>query len=81
MAKKNFEQSLELLEKIVSELESGDLSLEESIKKFEEGMKLSKTCSQILDETEKKIVMLISESDGNVMETSFQNVNPSTDEA
>lgn len=72
MAKKNnFEQSLEQLEKIVSDLESGDLSLEESIKKFEEGMKLSKTCSQILDETEKKIVMLIKEHDGRIVEKPF----------
>jgi exodeoxyribonuclease VII small subunit len=76
MAKKNFEASLEILEKIVSELESGDLSLEESIKKFEEGMKLSKTCSQILDETEKKIVMLIKDSDGQVTEKPFQELEP-----
>ncbi|MBU1172121.1 MAG: exodeoxyribonuclease VII small subunit [Proteobacteria bacterium] len=76
MAKKNFEQSLELLEKIVSELESGDLPLEESIKKFEEGMKLSKLCSQILDETEKKIVMLVKETDGNISEVPFQEIEP-----
>lgn len=72
MAKKNnFEQSLEQLEHIVSELESGDLTLEESIKKFEEGMKLSKTCSQMLDETEKKIVMLIKEHDDRIVEKPF----------
>lgn len=77
MAKKNnFEQSLEHLEKIVSELESGDLTLEESIKKFEEGMKLSKTCSQILDETEKKIVMLIKEHDDRVVEKPFTENKP-----
>lgn len=71
MAKKNFELSMEQLERIVSDLESGDLSLEDSIKKFEEGIKLSKICSKMLDETEKKILMLVQDSDGNVSETPF----------
>lgn len=71
MAKKNFELSMEQLERIVSDLESGDLSLEDSIKKFEEGIKLSKMCSKMLDETEKKILMLVQDSDGNVSETPF----------
>jgi exodeoxyribonuclease VII small subunit len=77
MAKKNnFEQSMEHLEKIVSELESGDLSLEESIKKFEEGMKLSRLCSQTLDETEKKIIMLVKGDQGAVNEVPFSNNEP-----
>lgn len=77
MAKKNnFEQSLEQLEKIVSELESGDLPLEESIKRFEEGMKLSKLCSQILDDTEKKIIMLVKKNDGDVAEVPFPELEP-----
>ncbi len=59
------------LEKIVSELESGDLSLEESIKKFEEGIKISKVCSKILDETEMKINMLVQDAEGNVSEFPF----------
>lgn len=71
MAKKNFELSMEQLEKIVSDLESGDLSLEDSIKKFEEGIKLSKMCSKMLDETEKKILMLVQDNDGNVSEVPF----------
>ncbi|MFA6009435.1 MAG: exodeoxyribonuclease VII small subunit [Desulfobacteraceae bacterium] len=71
MAKKNFELSMEQLERIVSDLESGDLSLEDSIKKFEEGIKLSKMCSKMLDETEKKILMLVQDSDGNVSEVPF----------
>ena len=41
------------LEKIVQELEKGDLNLDESIKKFEEGMNLSKKCNEILEEAEK----------------------------
>ena len=72
MAKKNFELSLEQLGKIVSELESGDLTLEDSIKKFEEGIKLSKLCSRMLDETEKRILMLIQDNEGNITEVPFQ---------
>lgn len=65
MAKrKNFEQSLESLEQIVRELESGDLSLEESLKKFETGMQLSKQCTQQLDLMEKKIDILVRGTDG-----------------
>ncbi len=71
MAKKNFELSIDQLEKIVSELESGDLSLEDSIKKFEEGMKLSKLCSKMLDETEQKILMLVKDTEGQVKEVPF----------
>ncbi len=71
MAKKNFEISIEQLEKIVSELESGDLSLEESIKKFEEGIKLSRLCSKMLDETEQKIMMLVKDNGNQVTEVPF----------
>jgi exodeoxyribonuclease VII small subunit len=71
MAKKNFELSIDQLEKIVSELESGDLSLEDSIKKFEEGMKLSKLCSKMLDETEQKILMLVKDTEEQVKEIPF----------
>ena len=71
MAKKNFELSIEQLEKIVTELESGDLSLEDSIKKFEEGIKLSRLCSRMLDETEQKIMMLVKNDNGQVTEVPF----------
>lgn len=67
---------MEHLEKIVSELESGDLPLEESIKKFEEGMKLSRLCSQILDETEKKIIMLVKGDQGEINEVPFPDNEP-----
>lgn len=73
--KKTFENSIDELEKIVEQLESGELTLEESIKKFEEGVKLSKFCSDKLDETEKKINILLSDSSGNVQETPFQKGN------
>ena len=55
----NFETSMEQLEKIVQELEKGDLNLDDSIKKFEEGMKISKDCNKFLEEAEKKITVLI----------------------
>ena len=47
MAKSNFENNMENLEKIVTELEKGDLNLDESISKFEEGIKISKECNKI----------------------------------
>ena len=54
MEEKNFEQSMQDLEKIVTELEKGDLNLDESVKKFEEGMKLAKQCNNMLEKAEKK---------------------------
>ena len=71
MAKKTFEQSLTQLEKIVKELESGDLPLEKAIKKFEEGVKLSKFCSQKLTETENRIKILIPNGAGEIREGSL----------
>ena len=55
----NFEDAMEKLEKIADELESEDLSLDTSVKKFEEGMELSKKCNEILQNAEKKITILI----------------------
>ena len=60
----NFEETMKKLETITGELEKGDLSLEDSVKKFEEGMELSKKASKILDEAEKKINILIQKEDG-----------------
>jgi len=71
MAKVTFEAAMKQLEQIVQELESGNLSLEDSIKKFEEGIKLSKFCSAKLDETEKKITLLLKDQNGNVTEKPF----------
>ncbi|MBT4791050.1 MAG: exodeoxyribonuclease VII small subunit [Halobacteriovoraceae bacterium] len=58
MAKKNFEGSLEKLEQIVGSLEQGELSLDDSIKKFEEGINLYKNCKDLLSSAEKKISVL-----------------------
>ena len=71
MAKKTFEQSMKQLEQIVVELESGELTLEQAIKKFEEGMELSKFCSQKLEETERKITLLMQNSAGQAVEKPF----------
>ena len=71
MAKQTFEKALEQLEQIVQEMEAGELTLENALKKFEEGVKLSQFCSQKLDETEKKITLLTQKSDGTVDETPF----------
>ena len=59
----NFETNMEQLEKIVQELEKGDLNLDDSIKKFEEGMKISKECNKFLENAEKKITVLINNDD------------------
>ena len=67
----NFEETMENLEKIVQELEKGDLNLDDSISKFEEGMKLSKVASKYLEEAEKKITMLVSDKEGNIKEEQF----------
>jgi len=75
MAEKSFEQSLKQLEQIVRELEQGDLPLEKAIKKFEDGIKLSKYCSDKLDETEKKISLLLKEQDGEIIEKPFMKDN------
>jgi exodeoxyribonuclease VII small subunit len=72
MAKKTFEQSLSALEKIVDELESGDLPLEKALKKFDEGMALSRQCSRMLDETEKKVTQLVGETMESTIETPFE---------
>ena len=55
----NFEENIEQLEKVVQELESGNLNLEDSIKKFEEGFNLSNKCNEILEEAEMKITVLV----------------------
>lgn len=70
MEEKNFEENIEQLEKIVQELEKGELNLDDSIKKFEEGMKLSKKCNEILESAEKRITILINK-DGKIEEENF----------
>ena len=59
MKNASFEENMEQLEKIVTELENGELNLEESMEKFEKGIKISKDCNKILEEAEKKITILL----------------------
>jgi exodeoxyribonuclease VII small subunit len=61
---KKFEACLDDLEKLVERLESGELSLEESLAAFEEGVRLVKFCNQKLTEVEKKIELLVKDKDG-----------------
>jgi len=80
MTKQTFEKAMKRLEQIVQELESGEQPLEKAIKKFEEGVQLSKFCSRKLDETEKKITILLQDQEGNVFEKPFTSGSESEDE-
>jgi exodeoxyribonuclease VII small subunit len=68
MAKRieNFEHQLKRLEEIVKMLESGQLPLEESLKIFEEGVHLSRTCHDRLGEAERKVELLLQDAGGNL---------------
>lgn len=66
-----FEDKIIKLEEIVAELEKGNLSLDDSVKKFEEGIKISKECNEILESAEKKILILL-EQDGEIKEEKFE---------
>lgn len=67
-----FEESLSALEKIVSQLEEGDLPLEKSLELFEEGVRLSKKCKQRLDQAERRIEMLVKDSEGEPVLEDFE---------
>ena len=66
-----FEEGIKRLEEIVEKLEKGDLLLEDSLKLFEEGIKLTRLLNQKLNETEKKVEMLIKDENGNIKEVPF----------
>ena len=75
MSKENnmsFEETMQKLQEIVLELEKGTLNLDDSVKKFEEGIELSKQCNQILESAEKKINILVKKDDGIKEETFVQ---------
>jgi len=71
MAKQTFESAMRQLEQIAQELEAGELSLDLAMKKFEEGIQLSRFCTKKLDETERRIAILLQDSDGSVQEVPF----------
>ncbi|MDD2240179.1 MAG: exodeoxyribonuclease VII small subunit [Kiritimatiellae bacterium] len=67
----SFEKALKRLEEIAEAMESGDLGLEKMVAAFEEGQKLVKRCSSKLNEVEKKIEILVKQSDGTVVAEPF----------
>lgn len=72
MAEETFEGALKKLESIVEKLEKEDLGLDESLKAFEEGVKLSRFCSNKLDEAEKKVEILLRNEKGELKAESFK---------
>jgi len=73
-----FEQAMEQLETIVAKLESGDVPLEQAIELFQEGMRLSRICSQKLESVERKIEILL-EEDGQTVKKPFAPVDEKGD--
>lgn len=65
----DFEKKLDCLEEIVAKMESGELSLEESLKRFEEGIKISRECYKQLGEAEQKVKVLLNISEDGTEET------------
>jgi len=72
MAEIRFEDALKRLEEIVDTLEKGELSLEKSLKIFEEGVKLSRVCNKMLDKAEKKVEMLMQNKNGELETRPFE---------
>jgi len=69
---KTFESSLEELERIVRELEQGELTLEKSLELFERGVKLSRECQERLSQAERRIEMLTRDNQGRAIVTAFE---------
>jgi len=74
MSEKTFEQAMQELEKIVEDLEVGDLPLEKAMNMFEEGIQLTRFCTNKLDETEKKINVLLQDQQDDIKRQSFEPV-------
>ena len=72
MAKFKFEESMQKLEDLVGVLENGDLTLEESLAKYESGIKIYKQCVSLLEGIEKKIKILTKAEDGEMQTKDFQ---------
>jgi exodeoxyribonuclease VII small subunit len=69
--KEKFEEALQKLEAIVTQMEEGDLPLEETLKAFEEGVRLARFCANKLDEAERKVEKLMRDQAGKLQTTSF----------
>lgn len=72
MATEKFETSLKRLEEVVNKLEGGDLTLEDSLKAFEEGVKHAGFCTRKLDEAEKRVELLLKQKDGSFIREEFK---------
>jgi exodeoxyribonuclease VII small subunit len=79
MAEQKFEDALGKLEQIVDDLESGRLGLDEAIKKYEEGIKLANFCDGKLNETKKKIELLVKDASGRVSAKGFEELETETE--
>jgi exodeoxyribonuclease VII small subunit len=69
--KEKFEEALQKLETIVTQMEEGDLPLEETLKAFEEGVRLARFCASKLDEAERKVEKLMRDQAGKLQTTTF----------
>lgn len=67
----NFESSLKRLEQIVGKLEAGEMNLDEALKLFEEGIKLSQQCQKQLEEAENKVEILVKQANGKMAARKF----------
>ncbi len=72
MEYKDFEKALSRLESIVAELEKGELALEEALKLFEEGIKISRFCGAKLQEAQRKVEILLKDDQGQLVERPFE---------
>ena len=73
---KTFEQNLRRLEEIVRAMERGDVALEESLKLFQEGTELVRSCGKLLDDAEQQVKLVLSGPDGEPVEEDFDDGEP-----
>ncbi len=78
MAEKKFENAIKELEQIVEQLEDSELSLDDALKFFERGIKLSQLCSAKLDDAEHKVEKLVKGADGSVRPVPFEQTDGET---
>ena len=80
MKEKTFEESLQELEEIVNRLEEGDLPLEEALKLFEEGVRLSRSCHTKLDEAQKRVEIVLKDESGKMTTRPFETAEGGEDD-
>jgi exodeoxyribonuclease VII small subunit len=79
MSKEKFEEALEKLEEIVRRMEAGEMTLEESLRAFEEGIKLSRLCAKKLDEADRRVDLLLRQ-EGELVTKSFAGEESDSDQ-